>query len=116
MITLKKYSFLLIAIIGLLACSNPGESETARSSVAQETAPDGEKIYKINCVTCHGLYGDMGASGAHDLTASQLSLDERIAVITNGRNAMMPFSSLLDEAEIRAVAEFTLTLAKNDKE
>ena len=63
-------------------------------------------------MTCHGLYGDMGASGAHDLTGSKLTLEERVQVISKGRNTMTPFESLLNEEKIKAVAEYTQTLKK----
>lgn len=100
---------LFVGIMGIvLACGNA-------ESPAQETAeakPDGEKIYKQYCIACHGLYGDMGASGAFNLQTSQLSLEERILVITSGRNAMTPFEALLDEKEIKAVAKYTMKLSK----
>ena len=72
--------------------------------------PDGEKIYKTYCVTCHGLYGDMGASGAANLAKSKLPLEERIKVVTNGRNTMTGFKSLLTPDKIKAVAKYTLEL------
>jgi mono/diheme cytochrome c family protein len=54
----------------------------------------------------------MAASGAYNLKVSELSVEERVAVITNGRNAMTAFEALLDADEIKAVAEYTLTLAQ----
>ena len=54
----------------------------------------------------------MGASGAFDLTTTKLTVDEKIAIITNGRNTMTPFKGILSEAKIKAVAEFTETLKK----
>lgn len=103
--------FLPVLAIWMLACSSgPGSNDSATASV---NPPNGKNIYKMNCVNCHGLYGNMGASGSFDLTVSELSLDERILVITNGRNTMLPFSSLLDEDEIKAVAEYTLELKKD---
>lgn len=95
---LQLISAFLIA--ALWACAN-----TAGPMVVE-----GEQIYKIYCVNCHGIQGNMGASGAHDLSASQLPLNDRIAVITNGRNAMTPFKSLLSKQQIKAVAEYTLSL------
>ena len=90
--------------------SDNASSKTTASAPAK---PDGQKIYKQYCVTCHGLYGDMGASGAHDLTGSELTVEERIPVITKGRGAMTPFENLLDEDEIAAVAKYTLELKKD---
>ena len=112
----------LIVAIGILsliwACSNSEASsqgsEKSSEAVAADTPPkiDGEKIYRQNCVICHGLYGDMGASGAFNLTTSELTLEERIQVITDGRNAMTSFKALLNEEKIKAVAEYTLELKK----
>lgn len=110
------------AILALIfACGNTA-SDNARTSdnnnaTAQVTANevDGEKVYKQYCVTCHGVYGDMGASGAYNLTTSELTLEERIEVITNGREGttMVGFRSLMNEEKIKAVAEYTIKLKKD---
>ena len=113
---LKKASFLFIIILAfVLACgdSDSGKSKISSSAAAAKPAKkavDGAKVYKLNCVVCHGVNGDMGASGAHDLTKSTLPLEERIQVISEGRNTMTPFKNLLSEEKIKAVAEFTMTL------
>lgn len=111
-------SALLLA--GLIyACGQTGnesaaatEDQTAAAPQPEAPAPDGEKIYKQNCVVCHGIYGDMGASGAFNLTQSALPVEERVNVITNGRNAMTPFKTLLSPEQIQAVAAYTLKLKK----
>jgi mono/diheme cytochrome c family protein len=54
----------------------------------------------------------MGASGAAKLTESKLTLDERVKVITNGRNAMTSFKALLTPDKIQAVAKYTIELKK----
>ena len=97
-------------VMVILACSGEASSETAAASVAPPV--DGAKIYKQYCVTCHGLYGDMGASGAFNLTVSTLTVEQRIQVITNGRNAMTGFGALLSPDKIKAVAKYTLELKK----
>ncbi len=110
-----KYSkhFLLLTGIAaiVLACGGGSDSQATQAAAATQ-APDGAKIYKSYCVTCHGLYGDMGASGAANLKASQLNLEERISVITNGRNTMTGFKTLLNEEKIKAVAAYTMTLSE----
>ena len=99
----------------LFACSG-GEKETSTSKSTAGAASakkiDGGKIYKTYCVTCHGIYGDMGGSGAFDLSKTQLTVDERIQVITKGRKLMTPFEGLLNEEKIKAVAEYVATLKK----
>jgi mono/diheme cytochrome c family protein len=100
-------------VLGIWAC---GGSEQAAASgdgaSAAAAAPDGGKIYKTYCVACHGLYGDMGASGAFNLQTSALAVEERVQVITKGRNVMTPFESILTPEQIQAVAEYTMTLKK----
>jgi mono/diheme cytochrome c family protein len=109
----KTLLFTLLAVF-LFACSNSGDNKEGSTAEASKPAVDGEKIYKTYCVTCHGLYGDMGASGAFNLQTSTLSMAERIDVITNGREgkAMTPFKGLLSEEKIEAVAKYIETLRK----
>lgn len=111
-----KYTlvFLLIASFIVACGGSDAPEQTSSTQAAATSAPqaDGKKIYKQYCVTCHGLYGDMGASGAFNLTTSELPLAERIVVITKGRAAMTPFENLLDADEIAAVAAYTLELKK----
>lgn len=102
----------------VIACgnSNSGASGAARaasSAPAADNANEGAKLYKLHCITCHGLYGDMGASGAYNLQTSQLTLEERIEVITNGRNTMTGFKNLLSPDKIKIVAAYTLELKSN---
>jgi mono/diheme cytochrome c family protein len=105
---------IIILIIGavVIACGNAGSSSAPASSGGDTAAADidGAKLYKQYCVTCHGLYGDMGATGAYNLQESKLSLEERVAVITNGRNTMTGFKTLLTEDKIKAIAEYTFKL------
>lgn len=101
-----KFGLYIVFVGGVvLACSNSSGSNNA------STPPvDGAKLYKQYCVACHGLYGDMGASGAANLAKSTLPLPERIKVITNGRNTMTPFGKILDAKKVKAVAQYTMTL------
>lgn len=98
----------------LIACGGPSEEKPSKPTKKKKVAKkiDGSKVYKQYCVTCHGVTGDMGASGAFDLTATKLTLEEKIGIITNGRNTMTPFKGLLSDAKIKAVAEYTETLKK----
>lgn len=77
---------------------------------AKTPGVDGRKIFKQNCVVCHGLDGKLGANGSKDLTESKMSLDERKAIIKNGKGAMVGLGTLLNADEILAVAEYTLKL------
>jgi len=113
---MRQLFVLALLAIFFVACGGPddGAKKVTNTKKKKPAAKkiDGSKIYKQYCVTCHGITGDMGASGAFDLTSTKLSLDEKISVITNGRNTMTPFKGLLSDAKIKAVAEYTETLKK----
>jgi mono/diheme cytochrome c family protein len=110
---MRQFLLFLLIPIAVFACANGASESEALTGNTTPTKPDGKKIYRTYCVTCHGVYGDMGSAGAYNLQESVLSVDERIAVITNGRNTMTAFKSLLSKKEIKAVAEYTLELAKD---
>ena len=67
--------------------------------------------YEGQWVACHGPDGKGGNSGTKDLSASQLSREERLAMIRKGKNAMMPYQGRLSEEQIQAVAEYVESLA-----
>lgn len=71
---------------------------------------DASKIFKTHCQLCHGTDGKLGLNGAKDLTVSELSLDQRIELITNGKNTMVPYENILSPEEIKAVAQYTMNL------
>jgi mono/diheme cytochrome c family protein len=101
----------------ILACGESAEESIARnakaaSNSATTTAPDGMAVFRKNCVTCHGTDGTLGLNGAKDLTQSEMVKEDRIHIITNGKKLMTPFGSILSADEIKAVAEYTLTLKK----
>ncbi|MCC6723085.1 MAG: cytochrome c [Saprospiraceae bacterium] len=107
---MKNLIILAFFALFAFACSSSEGEKAGSEPTAEAPKVDGEKIYKTYCVTCHGIYGDMGASGAFNLKTSVLPVEERINVITNGRKAMTPFKDLLTPEKIKAVAEYTLTL------
>jgi len=99
---MKQGILSLLVAITVLACGEKKPSTTV----------DGKKIYKQNCMLCHGADGSLGANGSKDLSQSTLSLDERKAIIKNGKGKMVGLGSLLSEEEIAAVAAFTYQLRK----
>ena len=108
-----------VALATLFACGGDAEAEAGGGGsdevvAAAATGPDGSRIYKTRCVACHGSNGAMGANGAANLQQSRISLNERIATVTHGRmdKGMNAFKGILEPDEIKAVAEFTLTLQK----
>jgi len=77
--------------------------------LSTESAPeDGKEIYMTYCKSCHGKKGNLGIGGAAKLNKSEMPVDERITIITDGKGKMAPFGSILSKKEVRAVAEFTM--------
>jgi len=112
---MKKTAIFLAIATFIVACGGTSEDKTGNNAItASADAPDGEKLYKTYCVTCHGLYGDMQGNGAIDLTKSVLTLEDRIKVVSEGRpgTVMVGFKTLLDEAKIKALAEHLEKLRK----
>lgn len=87
-----------------------GAEAGARSAAGGASQPDGQALFRKYCVLCHGADGKLALNGAKDLTRSPLTLDERILIITKGKNLMTPFGEMLTPEEIRAVAAYTTTL------
>ncbi len=102
--------FFIGAVVIAFGNSSSGSNASPLSAAADATPSEGAKLYKLHCLTCHGLYGDMGASGAYNLQESKLTLEERIEVIANGRNTMTGFKTLLSPEKIKLVAEYTFEL------
>ncbi len=74
--------------------------------------PDGEALFKKYCILCHGVDGKLGLNGSKDISVSLLTLEERIIQVTKGKNTMTPYEGILSPAEIKAVAEYSMTLTK----
>ncbi|MEZ5059534.1 MAG: c-type cytochrome [Saprospiraceae bacterium] len=105
-------SLLLVAVTIACGSSEAEKGKTVSAKAEAPTPPDGAKLFKTYCVQCHGLYGDMQINGAKDLTKSELSLEERITMVENGKNLMTPFKGMLTKEQIEAVAKYTMELKK----
>jgi mono/diheme cytochrome c family protein len=102
--------FTLTATLALTSCSEEKPAGATVSGSKGPSAPDGMAVFRKYCVACHGADGKLGLNGAKDLSKSQLTLEERIQIITKGKNLMTPFGEILSEAEIKAVADYSVTL------
>ncbi len=100
-----RFSVILVCfflLVIMIACqySNTAEKQTTSD------------LFKIYCVNCHGIDGSLKTNGAVDLRYSVLNRDERILVITEGRNIMTSFRNTLTEKQIEDLAEYTIQLSK----
>jgi mono/diheme cytochrome c family protein len=101
---------LIVGAYGLAEMSKKQKSSSVETPAA--TSLNGQGIYTENCSRCHGDDGKAGLMGATDLSASSISVDEKMLIIKNGKGAMDPFAGQLTDEQIKAVAEFTETLKK----
>jgi cytochrome c6 len=107
---MTKYIFFVIIAIATFACASKDNKPTKSETAEAKPAVDGAKLFKQNCELCHGADGKLGANGSKDLTVSELDLNERIAMVTKGKGVMMAFENILSLSEIKAVAEYSMTL------
>jgi mono/diheme cytochrome c family protein len=107
---LKQLAFFLLLL--LIACGGESQTPENQSADAQEVAEvsEGEKIFKLYCIVCHGIDGKLALNGAKDLTISEMTIEERRVNITEGKNLMTPFKGILNDEQIKQVAEYTMTL------
>jgi cytochrome c6 len=98
-----KFSIALLGFICLIACNQ--DSSTKQKVIT------GAQIYRLRCQTCHGGDGRLGLNGARSLPESVLNIEERIKVITEGRNGIMPaFGEMISKEQIQKVAEYSMLL------
>jgi len=98
---------LLILISISIACGAKKEKGPKKVS--------GYSVFKVHCVSCHGVDGRMGLNGAKSIPDSKLNLEDRIKHITNGKGAMQPYKGVLTEAEIKAVAAYSFEVGNEKK-
>ncbi len=118
---MKKLFVLLFFASIIVACGGESESSSSTDKPAKMAANapdiDAKKIWKIRCMACHGLNGNQGLNGAANLQEVDISLKERVAIITNGKQGekgvMTAFGEILSPEEIEAVAKHSMTFNKN---
>jgi len=103
----------LLLIIGAYGMAEMSKKQKSKSMEGiSESDVNGQELYTASCGKYHGEEGKLNLLGAKDLSVSTMDLNARIEIIKNGKNAMTPFSGMLNEEQIKAVAEYTETLKK----
>ncbi len=100
--------FLPVLLVGLviLGFSNSGaDGPSAESPVADVAL--GEDTYRSACASCHGASGEGGVGPAMEGVAERYpDIDDQIAIVVGGKNAMPAFGAVLTDEQVRAVVEF----------
>src|SRR5690625_3229449 len=106
---MKKWLMVVLlgSIIVLGACGGGGDSdndnETGDGGNTDDVAA-AEEIYKKNCSSCHGADLAGGAGPELDKIGSEMSADEILDVIENGKGSMPP--GLISGDDATAVADW----------
>ncbi|HEX8516623.1 MAG TPA: cytochrome c [Bacteroidia bacterium] len=108
---------MIIAAYGLAEMSKKQKSSSSSEPVIHNDVPaeatnSGHDIFMDNCARCHGEDGKLSLMGSPDLSASTMEMDAKIETIKKGKGAMAGFETMLTEAQIKAVAEYTESLKK----
>jgi cytochrome c551 len=104
----RKWALLAISVavlIILAGCGGNSNSDKPANSNDGGTvaAADAEKLYKANCVSCHGA--DLKGQNLNTVGA-RLSHDEIAEKIRKGGGGMIAFEKRLDAAEITALSDW----------
>jgi mono/diheme cytochrome c family protein len=109
-----KNTFVATIALMMTACSSPqtpkaeSVSEDANEPMGTE---DARTVYTLNCASCHGQDGKLGASGAADLSKSTKTEPEIKRIILKGNDkGMMPYEQVLSAREIEGLVQFVQTL------
>ena len=107
----KKKNKVLATLSFFLIVVSFGLAHKAKDAKAGEktVALNGKEIFKDKCSVCHGDDGKKGASGAKDLSVTQLPHVGIVEIITNGKNTMAAYKEALTAEQIEAVASYIET-------
>jgi cytochrome c6 len=113
-VTVSRGSVALFTALVMIAVS--GGRATA------SPAPDGAKLFSLNCVVCHGEDGKGTETGkalmAADLGSTDVQKQTNAMLeqaISEGKNNMPPFMSTLSKADIASLVVYVRTFAKKAK-
>jgi mono/diheme cytochrome c family protein len=105
--------FFSLSLISLSSCTGGCENVPAINLEEASEKISGKTLFEQNCAACHGTDGKLGASGAKDLTTSQMTDEEISGIIRLGKNGMPPMESLLgSEENLNAVRDYVKSLRK----
>ncbi len=103
----------LMLIIGAYGLAEMSKKQKSKSmNGITESNMNGQELYTASCAKCHGADGKLQLMGAKDLSVSTMDLSGRIEIIKNGKNAMTPLVSILNDEQIKAVAIYVNQLKK----
>ncbi len=110
-------SLILIYIFGVAETrsltfqSQKNKIEDARKSKTLPSDIQGQKLYTVLCLQCHGADGKLGVGGAKDLGASTMADADMKSLIRQGKGLMAAFPNL-SHKEVEDLVFYAKTLRK----
>jgi len=109
--------FIPLVVLALVSCNVLAQSATPAPEASKKS---GQQIFFENCSRCHGPDGSSNTFIGHrwhipDLRSEpvqKLAIEQRIAIITHGRNNMPAHEKRLTAEEIKQVEGYVRELGK----
>jgi mono/diheme cytochrome c family protein len=108
---LRIFSFLVL--LTFVACGNEPDQQLAEEKKNNKplTLEEARTVYTLNCASCHGADGALKASGAADLTKSEMDdAAIRQTILKGNDKGMMPYEEMLSPSEVTGLVEFVKSL------
>lgn len=103
----------IVLLAGLVSCGTDSEQVAVDENTPQKplTIEETRTVYTLNCASCHGVDGALKASGAADLTKSEMDdAAIRQTILKGNDKGMMPYEEMLTSREVEGLVEFVKSL------
>ena len=92
-----------LAVSMVVSCDNTTNRTEQKAQINLEGIA---VMYKYKCAICHGENGVSVIKGAPNLVSTEYTMEERVAIIMNGKGTMPPQKDVLDMPTIRGLAMY----------
>ena len=88
-----------------------GCQDAEKVDYQESPAEIAKNLYIIHCSRCHGVSGDLGASGSKNLKVSVFSKEEIQHIIKNGKDVMPAYNDILNsDQKVSDISDHVLSL------
>ena len=88
-----------------------GCQDAEKVDYQESPAEIAKNLYIIHCSRCHGVSGDLGASGSKNLKMSVLSKEEIQHIIKNGKDVMPAYNDILNsDQKVSDISDHVISL------